>query len=132
MLTLSPTLSLAVRMPTSGMRNGTRRHRSALVVRSASDENGDSKAEESAASPAQVKKNKPPPTPNLFDPAATISRLLTRRFGIVGGLGFVAVLAAVEGNEIIQAIREDFFTKGACHVYAHAKNICRSVCILSR
>ena len=30
---------------------------------------------------------------NLFDPAATLSRALTKRFGIVGGLSLVAVLA---------------------------------------
>jgi len=32
---------------------------------------------------------------NLFDPAATLSRALTKRFGIVGGLSLVAVLALV-------------------------------------
>ena len=33
---------------------------------------------------------------NLYDPVATASRALTRRFGIVGGLGLVAALASVE------------------------------------
>ena len=44
---------------------------------------------------------------NLFDPAATISRFLTRRFGIVGGLAFVAVLASTEGVEIFKALQEE-------------------------
>ncbi len=47
---------------------------------------------------------------NLFDPAATISRFLTRRFGIVGGLSFFAILAATEGAEIIKALGEQFAT----------------------
>ena len=37
---------------------------------------------------------------NLYDPVATASRALTRRFGIVGGLGLVAALASVEGGAI--------------------------------
>ena len=45
---------------------------------------------------------------NLFDPAATLSRFLTRRFGIVGGLGLVAVLATTEGAAIIAALQEEF------------------------
>lgn len=43
---------------------------------------------------------------NLYDPAATISRFLTRRFGIVGGLAFVALLASTEGYEIVKALLE--------------------------
>mmetsp|Transcript_28680 Transcript_28680/g.80747 ORF Transcript_28680/g.80747 Transcript_28680/m.80747 type:complete len:268 (-) Transcript_28680:434-1237(-) len=43
---------------------------------------------------------------NLFDPAATASRFLTRRFGILGGLGFVALLASTEGYEIVKALLE--------------------------
>lgn len=42
----------------------------------------------------------------MYDPVATASRALTRRFGIVGGLGLVAVLASVEGGEIIKALLE--------------------------
>jgi FKBP-type peptidyl-prolyl cis-trans isomerase len=43
---------------------------------------------------------------NLFDPAATLSRALTKRFGIVGGLGLVAVLAVVEGSSIVKSLLE--------------------------
>ena len=43
---------------------------------------------------------------NLFDPAATASRFITRRFGLVGGLTFVALLASVEGGEILKALLE--------------------------
>ena len=43
---------------------------------------------------------------NLYDPVATASRFLTRRFGIVGGLGLVAALASVEGGEIVKALLE--------------------------
>jgi hypothetical protein len=57
-----------------------------------------------------VRKPKSKPLPgsgvNLYDPAATASRWLTRRFGIVGGLGFVALLASVEGGEILKAVLE--------------------------
>eukprot|EP00798_Chlamydomonas_sp_ICE-L_P025684 gene25684-11349_t len=38
--------------------------------------------------------------------AATMSRFITRRFGIVGGLVFVAVLASSEGYEIVKALLE--------------------------
>lgn len=48
---------------------------------------------------------------NLFDPAATLSRLITRRFGFVGGLAFVGILAATEGGAILQAVLEDVNTK---------------------
>ena len=43
---------------------------------------------------------------NLFDPAATLSRALTKRFGIVDGLSLVAVLALVEGGEIVKSLLE--------------------------
>jgi FKBP-type peptidyl-prolyl cis-trans isomerase len=43
---------------------------------------------------------------NLYVPVATASRFLTRRFGVVGGLGFVAALASVEGGEIVKALLE--------------------------
>lgn len=43
---------------------------------------------------------------NLFDPAATASRFITRRFGFTGGLVFVGLLAAVEGREIVGALLE--------------------------
>lgn len=42
----------------------------------------------------------------MFDPAATASRFLTRRFGILGGLGFVALLASTELYEIGKALFE--------------------------
>lgn len=62
----------------------------------------------SAASPAAARKDKPLPGSgvNLYDPVATASRFLTRRFGIVGGLGLVALLASVEGGEIVKALLE--------------------------
>eukprot|EP00746_Dinoflagellata_sp_MGD_P018810 gnl/MRDRNA2_/MRDRNA2_143660_c0_seq1.p1 gnl/MRDRNA2_/MRDRNA2_143660_c0~~gnl/MRDRNA2_/MRDRNA2_143660_c0_seq1.p1 ORF type:complete len:279 (-),score=53.68 gnl/MRDRNA2_/MRDRNA2_143660_c0_seq1:729-1565(-) len=53
---------------------------------------------------------------NLFDPAASASRWLTRRFGIVGGLGLVAGLALIEGNEFLQAILEDINTKDVTEI----------------
>lgn len=43
---------------------------------------------------------------NLFDPAATASRFITRRFGLAGGLAFVALLASTEGYEIVRALLE--------------------------
>lgn len=46
---------------------------------------------------------------NLFDPAATASRFITRRFGFVGGLAFVGLLASVEGGEIVKALLERDF-----------------------
>lgn len=41
---------------------------------------------------------------NQFDPAATLSRAITRRFGFAGGLAFVAFLAATDGVEIVEAL----------------------------
>ena len=41
---------------------------------------------------------------NQFDPLLSASRFISRRFGLAGGLGFVALLAAVEGNEIVKGI----------------------------
>ena len=40
---------------------------------------------------------------NQFDPVLSASGFLSRRFGIAGGLGLVAILAATEGREILLA-----------------------------
>eukprot|EP00667_Euglena_gracilis_P015296 EG_transcript_15908 len=40
------------------------------------------------------------------DPIAAASRFIGRRFGLAGGLAFVGIFAAVEGNEILQALLE--------------------------
>lgn len=40
---------------------------------------------------------------NQFDPVLLISRFVSRRFGLAGGLAFVALLAATEGNEILKS-----------------------------
>ena len=49
----------------------------------------------------------PAPRPlRRFDPAATASRFITRRFGFAGGLAFVGLLASVEGGEILKALLE--------------------------
>lgn len=65
-------------------------------------------ASSAAPAPAAARKDKPLPGSgvNLYDPVATASRFLTRRFGIVGGLGLVALLASVEGGEIVKALLE--------------------------
>lgn len=60
----------------------------------------------SLSEPARRDKPLPGSRVNLFDPAATLSRFLTRRFGIVGGLSLVAVLAATEGASIVKALLE--------------------------
>ena len=41
---------------------------------------------------------------NQFDPVLSASGFLSRRFGIFGGLGIVALLAATEGSEILKAV----------------------------
>lgn len=41
---------------------------------------------------------------NQFDPVLSATGFLSRRFGIAGGLAVFAVLAAVEGGEIIKAL----------------------------
>ena len=78
---------------------------------SSSDGNGFVEFKESSApggsKPTGDKKPLPGSGVNLYDPAATASRWLTRRFGIVGGLGFVALLASVEGGEILRAVLEN-------------------------
>ena len=43
---------------------------------------------------------------NQFDPVLTFSRFISRRFGLAGGLIFVALLAATEGNEILKSVLE--------------------------
>ena len=43
---------------------------------------------------------------NQFDPVLTVSRFISRRFGLAGGLVFVALLAATEGNEILKSVLE--------------------------
>lgn len=97
---------------------------------------GEEEKTEEAKPTADARRNKPLPGSrvNLFDPAATLSRFLTRRFGIVGGaciplgahlphdaphalttwrglffagLGLVAVLALTEGTSIFNALREE-------------------------
>lgn len=67
-----------------------------------------SSAASASPAPAPSRKDKPLPGSgvNLYDPVATASRFLTRRFGIVGGLGLVALLASVEGGEIVKALLE--------------------------
>ena len=79
---------------------------------SSSDANGfvefkESSAQTGGSKPTGDKKPLPGSGVNLYDPAATASRWLTRRFGIVGGLGFVALLASVEGGEILRAVLEN-------------------------
>jgi len=111
----APPASLVSRAPTSGsvrshrnsqppsMRSGKRAPRLAVVA--ASSGGGEEEPQESSKAAA---KNKPLPGSgvNLFDPAATASRFLTRRFGIIGGLGFVALLASTELFEIGKALFE--------------------------
>ena len=41
---------------------------------------------------------------NQFDPVLLISRFVSRRFGLAGGLAFVVLLAATEGNEILKSV----------------------------
>jgi len=41
---------------------------------------------------------------NQFDPVLLVSRFVSRRFGLAGGLAFVALLAATEGNEILKSV----------------------------
>uniref|UniRef100_A0A7S4F3I0 peptidylprolyl isomerase n=1 Tax=Chrysotila carterae TaxID=13221 RepID=A0A7S4F3I0_CHRCT len=43
---------------------------------------------------------------NQFDPVLSLSGFLSRRFGIVGGLALVGILAATEGQEIIRALND--------------------------
>ena len=45
------------------------------------------------------------------DPLAATSRFIGRRFGLAGGLAFVGLVAAVEGNEILQAVLSIFRVK---------------------
>jgi len=50
---------------------------------------------------------------NQFDPVLLLSRFVSRRFGLAGGLGFVALLAATEGNEILKSILDTGPTPGS-------------------
>ena len=94
---------------------GVRRHRVGAsedddgwaTTTTGADDDGAREGANASSSPAR-KKEKPLPGSgvNLYDPVATASRFLTRRFGIVGGLGLVALLASVEGGEIVKALLE--------------------------
>ena len=43
---------------------------------------------------------------NQFDPVLSATTFVSRRFGLAGGLGLVALLAATEGNEILKSITD--------------------------
>lgn len=43
---------------------------------------------------------------NQFDPILTLSGFISRRFGIVGGLAVVALLASTEGAEILKSLND--------------------------
>jgi len=43
---------------------------------------------------------------NQFDPVLSATTFVSRRFGLAGGLGLVALLAATEGNEIVKSITD--------------------------
>ena len=109
----------ATRASTRALRRGAlRRARAATTARrfdasrraasTSNDGDGSDDADASDATPTRAKRDKPLPGSgvNLYDPVATASRFLTRRFGIVGGLGLVALLASVEGGEIVKALLE--------------------------
>jgi len=89
------------------------RRRGAVISASSSED--DSKSSNQGGDPLQeseVSDNVPSKQKglgkgvNLFDPAATASRFITRRFGFTGGLVFVGLLASVEGREIVGALLE--------------------------
>jgi len=43
---------------------------------------------------------------NQFDPVLSATTFISRRFGLAGGLGLVALLAATEGNEILKSVTD--------------------------
>jgi len=43
---------------------------------------------------------------NQFDPVLSATMFVSRRFGLAGGLGLVALLAATEGNEIVKSLTD--------------------------
>jgi hypothetical protein len=43
---------------------------------------------------------------NQFDPVLSATSFISRRFGLVGGLALVALLAATEGNEIVKGFSD--------------------------
>jgi len=53
---------------------------------------------------------------NQFDPVLSTTSFISRRFGLVGGLGVVALLAATEGKEIVQALFAEGAVKGTDEV----------------
>lgn len=83
---------------------------SARMTTTRDEDDGANTSSSSRSSPSRSPSRKDKPLPgsgvNLYDPVATASRFLTRRFGIVGGLGLVAALASVEGGEIVKALLE--------------------------
>jgi len=53
---------------------------------------------------------------NQFDPVLSATTFVSRRFGLAGGLGLVALLAATEGNEILKSILDTGPTTGSGEV----------------
>jgi len=43
---------------------------------------------------------------NQFDPVLSATSFISRRFGLAGGLGLVALLASTEGNEILKSLTD--------------------------
>lgn len=89
-------------------RDGRSTRARARVTRAERENTRDGSEDDAPDARAASTEKKPLPGSgvNLYDPVATMSRMLTRRFGIVGGLGLVAALGAVEGGEIIKALLE--------------------------
>lgn len=54
---------------------------------------------------------------NQFDPVLAITGFVSRRFGLVGGLAVVAILASTEGKDIVKALLAKPAEKGTGEVF---------------
>ena len=54
---------------------------------------------------------------NQFDPVLSVTSFVSRRFGLVGGLAVVAILASTEGKDIVKALLAEKAKEGTGEVF---------------
>merc|ERR1719199_787933 len=54
---------------------------------------------------------------NQFDPVLSVTSFVSRRFGLVGGLAVVALLASTEGKDIVKALFAEKAKEGSDEVF---------------
>lgn len=69
---------------------------------------------------------------NQFDPVLMATGMISRRFGLVGGFGLVALLAAVEGKEIVAALFAPSEIEGTAELITTASGLQYKETVIAR